>query len=171
MDEIKLEIKMIKDTAVLPKYANYADAGLDIYAAEDVRIPPETSKKVSTGLILNIPIGYEVQIRPRSGLSLKTRLRLPNSPGTIDATYKDELEVIVYNASPISSSYKEDGSLRELDLNEKDNRAGAYTIKTGDRICQMLLKKVYQVDTVKVDEFTYNADLDRGGGFGSSGLH
>lgn len=170
MEKVKLEIKKILDNANLPFYANYGDAGMDLTAAEDIVIQPEESALVRTGLIVNIPLGYEIQVRPRSGLSLKTRLRLPNSPGTIDSGYKDELRIIVYNASPLSSSIDEYGKIRQLDLNEKDNRAGAYRIKAGDRICQIVLSKHATADSVFVEEFTEANPHDRGGGFGSSGI-
>ncbi len=168
--DIKLEIIKTREDAQMPFYANPGDAGMDIVAAEDILLNPEESALVPTGLKLNIPLGFEVQIRPRSGLSLRTRLRLPNSPGTIDSGFKDELMIVVYNASPESSSY-EDGKLRELDLNEKDNRAGSYLIRKGDRICQMVLGRVWHAKPKLVDSFTNNRVIDRGGGFGSSGIH
>lgn len=167
---VQLEIKKIRENASLPFYANPGDAGMDIVAAEDLLLQPEESGLVATGLILNIPIGYEVEIRPRSGLSLKTRIRLPNAPGTIDSGFKDELMILVYNASPHSSSYGTDAKIRQLDLNETDNRAGAYLIKVGDRVCQMLLKKVEHANTMFVEEFSADNGIDRGGGFGSSGV-
>ena len=165
---VRLEIKRIRHEAKLPFYANPGDAGMDVCAAEDVLIKPGQCVAVATGLILNIPQGYEIQIRPRSGLSYKTRLRIPNSPGTIDSGYKDELKILLYNASPEIFGIEEDYSV--YDLHEKDNRAGAYQVYQGDRICQMVLAPVSQADPVDVEDFSSHDVEDRGGGFGSSGL-
>ena len=115
---------------------------------------------------MQIPPGYEVQIRPRSGLSLHTRLRLPNSPGTIDSGYKDELKILLYNASPLKTG----GEVLQLDVGEKQNRGGAYQIRVGDRIAQMVLAPVSQGEPVAVTEFSEGGTQNRGGGFGSSGL-
>lgn len=160
-----LEIKRIRAEARLPFYANHGDAGLDISAAEEIIIYPGETKTVATGLILNIPYGYEVQIRPRSGLSLKTRLRLPNAPGTIDSGYKDELKILIHNASPDCSSDTE-----IYDLSCKSNPAAAYKINVGDRIAQMVFAKVSSATIVEVDEFSSEDVPNRGGGFGSSGV-
>ena len=97
MTEIYIE-KSRKD-AKLPSYAHDGDAGMDLYAAEDVIIEPGKSALVPIGIKMAIPYGYEVQIRPRSGVSLKTPLRIPNAPGTIDCGYRDEVNVIIYNDS------------------------------------------------------------------------
>lgn len=83
--------------AALPLYATAGSAGMDIRVAEDCKLWPGASAAFATGLKLAIPEGYELQIRPRSGLSLKTTLRLPNSPGTIDSDYRDELRILVHN--------------------------------------------------------------------------
>jgi dUTP pyrophosphatase len=167
-EDIKLEIKRIRPEAKLPFYANPGDAGMDICAAEDVFIKPGQCVAVSTGLILNIPEGYEVQIRPRSGLSFKTRLRIPNSPGTIDSGYKDELKILLYNASPERTMGEE--AYPVFDLSEKDNRAGIYQVRQGDRICQMVLAPVSIARVEDVEAFSSHDVEDRGGGFGSSGL-
>ena len=95
----KLLIEKCREDAVIPTYAHEGDAGMDLYAAEDVIIAPGKSVLVPTGLKMAIPVGYEVQIRPRSGISLKTTLRIPNAPGTIDSGYRDEVNVIMYNCS------------------------------------------------------------------------
>lgn len=162
---VRLEIVKVRQSAVLPFYANPGDAGMDLVAAEEVLLEPGETKAVPTGLILQIPEGYEVQIRPRSGLSLKTRLRLPNSPGTIDCGYKDELLILVHNATP-------DGFQGPtLVLTERENRPGTYLIRKGDRIAQMVLAPVSQALPVEVSQFSGNGTSDRGGGFGSSGTH
>ncbi len=161
---VRLEIKRVRESAVMPFYANPGDAGMDLVAAEEVLLAPGETKAVPTGLILQIPEGYEVQIRPRSGLSLKTRLRLPNSPGTIDSGYKDELLILVHNASPDGFEWP------VMDLTEKENRAGTYRIRRGDRIAQMVLAKVTTAEPWEVQEFSEAGMVNRGGGFGSSGV-
>lgn len=160
-----LEIKKINENAQLPFYANRGDAGMDICSAEEVFIKPGQTLAVSTGLIVNLPEGYELQIRPRSGLSLKTRLRLPNSPGTIDSGYKDELKILIHNASP--DGYREDAI---YDLSVSDNPPGTYHIQIGDRIAQMVLAQVVQGKVLEVKEFAEESVANRGGGFGSSGI-
>ncbi len=162
----KLYIELIRETAVLPFYVHEGDAGMDVCAAAEVELAPGESKLVPTGLILHIPRGYEVQVRPRSGLSLKTRLRLPNSPGTIDSGFKDELHVVMHN-----SSQQTDASVLLLDCNEKGNREGHYKIHIGDRIAQLVMAEVAEAEICegKAPEDTSTVE-DRGGGFGHSGI-
>ena len=165
MEKIQLPIELIRDDAVLPSYANDGDAGMDIRSCADILIHPGESVLVPTVLKMAIPYGYEVQIRPRSGISYKTPLRVPNSPGTIDCGYRDEVNVIFYNAS-----IREDASDEApFTLNDKGCKHGTYLIKKGDRIAQMVVAKVEYADLVKVDSV---ADIgsNRGGGFGSSGI-
>ncbi|MCR5061338.1 MAG: dUTP diphosphatase [Saccharofermentans sp.] len=164
-DRIKLMIEKCREEAVIPKYANDGDAGMDIYAACDVIINPGESKLIPTGLKMAIPYGYEVQIRPRSGISYKTPLRIPNAPGTIDCGYRDEVNVIMYNAS-----VRDDSGIEPFTLNNKGCLHGTYKICKGDRIAQMVIAKVEYCDPVIVDSV---ADIgeNRGGGFGSTGVN
>ena len=163
MAEIKIE--KCRDTAVIPSYAHEGDAGMDIYAAADVIIEPGRSALVPTGLKMAIPVGYEVQIRPRSGISLKTPLRVPNSPGTIDSGYRDEVNVIIYNASQMTEA--ENGE--PFTLSTKGCKHGTYKICTGDRIAQMVFAKVESCSFAEVDDVSAIGE-NRGGGFGSSGI-
>ncbi|MCR4689674.1 MAG: dUTP diphosphatase [Saccharofermentans sp.] len=158
------QIKLVKcrPDAVIPKYAHDGDAGMDLYAAEDVIVKPGTSVLVPTGLKMAIPYGYEVQIRPRSGISLKTPLRVPNSPGTIDCGYRDEVNVIIYNASIKDSD-------EIYTLNDKGVKHGTYKISKGDRIAQMVIAKVEYCSFDEVETLDGIGE-DRGGGFGSSGV-
>ena len=89
-DSISVPMVKLKEDAILPSYAHENDAGMDIYSAEEVLIAPGQTVLVHTGIAMAIPDGYEAQIRPRSGVSYKTMLRIPNSPGTIDAGYRDD---------------------------------------------------------------------------------
>jgi len=143
---IKIYLELCHPSAKAPCYAREGDAGMDICAVEDQLVSAGSTVDLRTGLKAAIPKGYELQIRPRSGLSLKTGLRLPNSPGTIDSGYRDEIGVIIHNTSP-----------------DKD-----YWINKGDRIAQMVLKRVPQVKWEIVDAISEIGE-NRGGGFGSSG--
>ena len=130
----------------LPRYATQGAAGMDVLAAEDVVLPPGGRHAVATGLALAIPEGYEIQVRPRSGLALKHGISLPNTPGTIDSDYRGELKIIMINLG-----------------------AEPFAIGRGDRIAQLVLAPVVRAGWEEV------ADLDetaRGaGGFGSTGGH
>lgn len=145
-EQIQVHVELCRPEARLPQYAHPDDAGTDIYAAESVTIAPGQTVLVATGLKVAIPDGFELQIRPRSGLSFKTPLRVPNSPGTIDAGYRDEVRVIMQNTSADTP----------------------YTVSVGDRIAQFVLQRVPMAAFSLVDSV---ADIgeNRGGGFGSSG--
>jgi dUTP pyrophosphatase len=144
LDKIKFNVKRLKPYSVLPRYANPGDAGMDLVSAEDYYLKPGDRALVSTGLQFEFPIGYELQIRPRSGLALKHGISMPNTPGTIDAGYRGEIGIIVINHG------KED-----------------FSIKRGDRIAQAVLNKFEVADIQEVSEL---GESERGsGGFGSSG--
>ncbi len=130
----------------LPKYQTEHSAGMDLVAAVDqpVTIAPGEIKLIPTGLFVEIPIGYEGQVRARSGLALRHGLMLPNAPGTIDADYRGELQVILGNCSN-----------------------APYTIERGMRFAQLVISKVEQVQLLEVSEL---AASERGaGGFGHTG--
>ncbi len=162
---INIHIKLISENATAPAYAHPDDAGMDIYASEDVVIPPGQTVAVPTGITLAIPEGYEMQIRPRSGLSLNTMLRIPNSPGTIDAGFRDEVKIIMHNASPESTAYPE-GVV--FNTSSKGNPKGSYRVHKGDRIAQMILAKTERAEFIFVDSVE-EIGRDRKGGFGSTG--
>ena len=162
---IEIFIEKLCDDAVIPAYAHDGDAGMDLYSVEDVITEPGQTVLVKTGLKMAIPKGYEVQVRPRSGISLNTPLRIPNSPGTIDSGYRGEVCVIMENTSPESS--KVDGQV--LSLKDKGNQKGTYKIAKGDRVAQMVVAAYATTD------FTLCSDVsaigeDRKGGFGSTGV-
>ena len=161
----EIYIEKCREDAHLPAYAHDGDAGMDLYAAEDVVIEPGKSALVPVGIKLAIPDGYEVQIRPRSGVSLKTPLRIPNAPGTIDCGYRDEVNVIVYNASICV----DEGVSEPLTLDSKGCIHGTYKIRKGDRIAQMVVAKVEYCKFVETGNVK-DIGEDRGGGFGSSGI-
>lgn len=147
---MKVLIKKVHPDAVIPKYATPGAAGFDLVAIEDVVIVPGQTTAVKTGLSVEVPFGYEMQIRPRSGLSLKTALRVSNAPGTVDSDYRGEVAVILTNSSPKNVA----GSLHEY-------------IKVGDRIAQGVIVPVVQAQFEEVVELS---ETERGaGGFGSTG--
>jgi len=130
----------------LPEYKTKLSAGMDIRAdlSETVVLQPLERKLIPTGLFIELPEGYEAQMRPRSGLALNEGLGLLNSPGTIDADYRGEIGIIVVNLSN-----------------------NVVSIKDGDRIAQMVINKVEQAEWVEVEELT---GTERGaGGFGHTG--
>ncbi|MDR2857997.1 MAG: dUTP diphosphatase [Novosphingobium sp.] len=128
----------------LPAYATAGAAGMDVLAAEGMILEPGARHAVATGLALAIPPGYEIQVRPRSGLALKHGITVPNTPGTIDSDYRGELKVILIN-----------------------HGAAPFEILRGDRIAQLVLAPVVQASWLKVDELD---ETSRGeGGFGSTG--
>jgi len=132
----------------LPRYMSAGASGMDLHAAveEDLVIPPGQVKLVPTGLHIALPLGYEAQIRPRSGLALKHRITLLNSPGTIDSDYRAEVGVILCN------------------LGDEP-----FVVTRGMRIAQMVICRTHQAQVVEVDELD---ETDRQfGGFGSTGLH
>lgn len=146
-EKVRIYVEKCRDNAVLPKYAHEDDAGMDIYSAETVEIAPGKTALVPTGLKMAIPDGFELQVRPRSGLSLKTPLRVPNSPGTVDAGFRDEICVIVWNSSDSQT----------------------VTVNEGDRIAQFVLARVPMAE-FELTEDVSSIGCDRGGGFGSSGV-
>ncbi|NLN45849.1 MAG: dUTP diphosphatase [Clostridiaceae bacterium] len=165
LSDVAIHIERCRAEASLPFYAHPGDAGMDLRAAETCVIEPGQTVAVPTGLRLAIPVGYEIQIRPRSGLSLHTPLRVPNSPGTIDSGFRDEVCVLLSNSG--SSGSDEPGEPWTLDT--KGNQPGAYRVRVGDRIAQMVLAKV---ETIRWEETGSVREVgnDRGGGFGHSGV-
>ncbi len=162
---VEVFVEVCREGAILPRYSNPWDAGMDVFAAEDVIIPPGETVVVPTGLKLAIPEGYEIQIRPRSGISLNTPLRVSNSPGTIDSGYRDELGIIISNMSSLCCYNQKE----LLSLDSKGNIFGTYKIRKGDRIAQMVLQAVPRIKFVKVNSVE-EIGMNRGGGFGSTGV-
>lgn len=163
---VDVYVEVIRDDIKMPFYANPYDAGMDVCAAEDILIEPGKTVVIPTGLKFSIPEGYEIQVRPRSGISLKTPLRLANSPGTIDAGYRDELGIIMTNTSPENSTGSPDDYFT---LESKGNKKGNYLIRKGERVAQLVLAQVPRMNLVKVDSVS-DIGNDRGGGFGSTGV-
>jgi len=164
MEKVDIFVEICRKDAVLPKYARPGDAGMDVCAAEEVYLRPGETKLIPTGLKFAIPVGYELQVRPRSGISLKTPLRLSNSPGTIDSGYRGELCVIMTNTSPPGSGIDEESATLD-----NPREKGTYKIRKGDRIAQIVLQKLPAMNLNIVDSVD-KIGVDRGGGFGSTGI-
>ncbi len=164
-NDVEVFVEICREDAILPGYAKPGDAGMDVCAAEDAIIKPGETAIIPTGLKLAIPYGYEIQVRPRSGISLNTPLRLSNSPGTIDSGYRDELGIIMTNSSE-SCGVNED---KIHEMGTKGNLKGTYKIKKGDRIAQIVLQVVPKIK-FKVVDSVKDIGSDRGGGFGSTGI-
>lgn len=159
---MKVLVEKCRETAKLPEYAKLNDAGMDVFAAQDLILKAGETGIVPTGIKLAIPQGYEIQVRPRSGISLNTPLRIVNSPGTVDSGYRDELGIIIGNSSSHESEIP-------FNISEKGNKQGTYLIKTGDRIAQIVLNKVYKIEFTLIDSVE-SEGFNRGGGFGSTGV-
>ncbi len=129
----------------LPAYATAHAAGMDVVSAEDLTLESGGRYAVATGFALAIPEGYEVQVRPRSGLALKHGISLPNTPGTIDADYRGELKIILINLSDVP-----------------------FPIRRGDRIAQLVVAPVQLASFAEVDTLDETARGE--GGFGSTGV-
>jgi len=128
----------------LPEYATRGSAGLDLRSAEDVVLEPGSFRAISTGLFLEIPPGFEGQIRPRSGLALRHGVTVLNAPGTVDSDYRGEVKVLLVNLGK-----------------------APFEVRRGDRIAQLVISPCVQVDLAEVEELSSTGRSE--GGFGSTG--
>ena len=145
--EALVKIKKADPRIILPQYESDGAAGMDLraYLDADVSVAPLGRVKIPTGLQIEIPQGYEAQVRPRSGLAVKTGLTVLNSPGTIDSDYRGDIEVILVNLG-----------------------SGDVTIKDGERIAQLVIAPVCRAQLTLYD--TLSASRRGSGGFGSTGV-
>lgn len=148
-NNIDIKVKVFNDSDnPLPKYETLGAAGMDVCSDEDVEIAPGKVVAVKTGLYFEIPEGYEIQVRPRSGLSMKTGLRVANSLGTLDSDWRGNSAVLLWNTDTVS-----------------------YMVKKGDRIAQLVLSEVPKISWVSVLSKDVLGKTDRGeSGFGSTGV-
>ena len=159
---IQIPIEICSPDAKIPTYAHKGDAGMDVYSTIDVTIAPGETKLIPLGFKVAIPEGYELQVRPRSGFSLRTHLRVANAPGTIDSGYRDEVGVILHNCAP---SIQDFGDGRA----ETCLYGPSYTISKGDRIAQLVLQAVPTALFIKTSDISKIGE-DRNGGWGSTGV-
>ena len=166
---INIPIEIISEDIRIPEYANSTDAGLDIFATEDITINPGETKLIKTGIKVALPYGYEFQVRPKSGRALKTKMRVANSPGTIDSGYRDEIGVIIDNIEP---------PIKDIQYEFDDNghpvissilHGSPMFIGKGEKFAQLVLSEVPKATFTVVDSVS-NIGENRCGGFGSTGL-
>lgn len=145
MTKVKINFKKLHENAKIPSYAHEGDAGMDLFSCVNAVLNPLERKLIGTGLSVEIPQGYEMQVRPKSGLALNHGITVLNTPGTIDAGYRGEIGVILFNASN-----------------------APYSVKEGEKIAQAVIKKIEYAEINIAAELS---DSKRGkGGFGSTGL-
>lgn len=142
---MRIKIQKISEDAIIPHYAREGDAGMDVYSPKGYILPAGHRLLIGTGLKIEIPKGYEMQIRPKSGLAIKEGISILNAPGTIDSGYRGEVGVILINHS-----------------------SRPYSIKKGQKIAQIVFNKVEMVELVLADRITKTCRGE--GGFGSTGL-
>ena len=142
---VTIKIKVLDKSIPIPQYAHIGDAGLDLYSASDCELKPFERKKIPTGIKVSIPNGYAGFIQPRSGLAFKNGIGMVNSPGLIDSGYRGEVCAILINYDPLNT----------------------FHIKKGDKICQMIIKKIEKVQLKIVEHLDESSRGD--GGFGSTG--
>lgn len=180
--QVNVKVKRLSPDATLPYKAHEQDAGFDLCAIEDKVIDPGETAKIKTGIAVELPPGFELQVRPRSGISLKTKLRVANSPGTVDASFRGEVGVIVDNTSDWLRDYADgicettDGMLYVFDddafIEKRENDPladGKYIIRKGDKIAQGVVMPVPAATFTEVDEL--DATERGAGGFGHTGTN
>ncbi|WP_244513536.1 dUTP diphosphatase [Oceanobacillus limi] len=169
-----VKVKRIHSDAVIPTKAHDGDAGFDLFAVEDVIIEPNGTALVKTGIAVELPEGYEMQIRPRSGITLKTKLRVQF--GTVDSTYRGEIGVIVDNITDKpSANLRSLANIKRIRTVENEFidcdeavRQGAYIIRKGEKIAQAIIQRLPSVQFTEVSEL---GESDRGDkGYGSTGV-
>lgn len=160
---INIPIELCHPDAKIPQYANTGDSGADIYAFDDITVKPGETVLVPTGIKVAIPAGYELQVRPKSGRSLKTKLRVANTPGTIDQGYRDEVKVIIENVDPPIKDITVDDDGRVTSI----LYGNSYTIGKGEKFAQLVLSEVPKAAFFRVDSVAEIGE-NRGGGFGST---
>lgn len=172
---ISVGFKRLNDNAFIPSKAHPTDSGFDLYASEDVIIEPGETAVVPTGIAVQLPAGYEAQVRPRSGIMAKTKLRV--QLGTIDNAYRGEIGVIVDNIDNITHLSVEgfaeswlvrDVNNRLINVSEEID-VNSYLIRKGDRIAQIVIQPLPAVEAYEIEDEL--EETERGeGGFGSTGV-
>jgi dUTP pyrophosphatase len=166
---MKLEFKRLRPTACVPTYAHEGDAGFDLYVSEDTIIYPGESAMVPTALSVALPEGYELQVRNRSGITSRTKLRV--QLGTVDAGYRGEIHIMVDNLEHFATGLTDEHVLTIDKYNNLQNigdkyPVGTYLVRAGDRIAQGVINRV---ERVRFEEVAELPESVRGeGGFGST---
>jgi len=166
---VPVAIELCNEEAKIPQYAHITDSGVDVYAIEDIVIHPGETKQVPVGFKVALPVGFELQVRPKSGRSMRSKLRIANTPGTIDQGYRDEVCILLENIeAPIKDIhyiFNDDGHpiITAID------HGSDITIDKGEKICQLVLAESPKIAWYRVDKVEEIGE-NRGGGFGSTGL-
>lgn len=179
---MKINFKKLSDTAITPRKANYNDAGFDLYADEDATLAYGETKAVATNIALELPDGYMADVRPRSGLTRDTALRVHY--GTVDAGYRGGIGIICENASAENARYSDAYSVAAalgvatskdsdkidnlLEKSNEYNEKSVIGIKRGDKIAQLVIQKIPDIELIEADEL--NETVRGTGGFGSTGV-
>ncbi|MGL2434133.1 dUTP diphosphatase [Helicobacter pylori] len=142
---MKIKIQKIHPNALIPKYQTEGSSGFDLHAVEEVMIKPHSVGLVKIGICLSLEVGYELQVRTRSGLALNHQVMVLNSPGTVDNDYRGEIKVILAN------------------LGDKE-----FKVQVGDRIAQGVVQKTYKAEFIECEQL--DETLRGSGGFGSTGV-
>ena len=166
---VQIPVELCHPDAKIPQYANTSDSGMDVYALDDYTIAPGEIKLIPTGIKFALPPGYEIQVRPKSGRALKTKLRIANTPGTVDAGYRDEIKVIVENIEPPIKDIEYDFDDNGTPIIKSILHGAAHTIGKGEKFCQLVLMEVPKAALYRVEQVGEIGE-NRGGGFGSTGL-
>ena len=167
---VRIPYEKCHENAKTPAYAHESDSGMDVYALEDITLAPGECKIIPIGIKVALPAGYELQVRPKSGMSSKTKLRVSNTPGTIDAGFRDEIGIIVENIEPpirsIATNFAE--SPNDYIPIGAVEFGRPYTIGKGQKFAQLVLSEVPKAVLYEVEKVGEIGE-DRGGGFGSTG--
>ena len=173
---VRIPYEKCHEDAKEPTYAHVSDSGMDVYALEDITLAPGEQKIIPIGIKVALPAGYELQVRPKSGLSAKTKLRVANAPGTVDAGYRDEIGVIIENVEPPIKdiTYEpvmniENGQIDHLQVTSI-LYGNSYTIGKGQKFAQLVLSEVPKAVLYEVEKVGEIGE-DRGGGWGSTGVY
>ena len=165
---MKINFKKLSDTAIAPNKSHYNDSGFDLYADEDATLTYGETKAVATNIALELPDGYMADVRPRSGLTRDTALRVHY--GTVDAGYRGGIGIICENADNLYKVKTIDNKLHAIITGDQDailTYNTAIEIKRGDKIAQLVIQKIPDIELIEADELNETA---RGaGGFGSTG--
>lgn len=159
-----VKIELCRNDIKIPTYSNQNAIGMDIRSAENVIIRPGETKIIPTGIKMEIPAGYEIQVRPRREISLKTPLRIANTPGTIDSRYRDEIGIIIENTS---RTYNESNI---YSIDDIGNKQGIYYIEKGDKVAQIVLSKCEKIEFEEVETgYMKTRKRNRGVGYSHTG--
>lgn len=163
---VPVAIELCHENAKIPQYAHISDSGADVYALEDITVHPGETVLVPTGIKVALPPGFEIQVRPKSGRTLKTKLRIANTPGTVDQAFRDEIKVIIENVDP---------PIKDITIDEEGKVTSIlygsdFTIGKGEKFAQLVLSEVPKASFFRVMNILEVDGDNRLGGFGSTGL-